>query len=69
MELTPFYVLKLLGTYVGLLLAAFSAWKYKDELHEILFKDKYQYRRTKEIEVGEYYELQIAIIGEEMEIA
>ncbi len=58
--------MQLLGTYGGVILAAFSAWKYKDELHSILCKDKYQYRRTKEIEAGEYFELQIPIIGEEM---
>ena len=45
----------------------FGAWKYKDELHAILFKKMYMYPSDNVAIVGQQFQLEIPIIRLELE--
>lgn len=51
-KLTIMYVIGKCLEFGGIIVGIFGFWNYKDEMYEIIFKYKYQYRRVEQIEIN-----------------
>ena len=60
------YFIKALISSITLLLSVLGLRNYRDEIHEVFCKKKYQYKLDKEILVEEEYKVQIPLLKEKL---
>ena len=61
------FILEILFQFGSVIAVTFGTWKYKDEIHSIVFKNKFIYDQIKKAKVGNLFRIDIPIIRLELE--